>query len=83
MGALLLVPGAQRAVGVIATIASGPLQKFITELGDIQGAGERFPATQTFSAAVLPALGAAQKEGFSFTVPKEALLVNADRSSLV
>lgn len=42
-----------------------------------------FPATQTFSAAVLPALGAAQKEGFSFTVPKEALLVNADRSSLV
>lgn len=83
MGALLLVPGVHSAVGVIATIALGPFYKFITELGDIQGAEAHFPPTQTLSTAALPALGAAQKENFSFAVPKETLLVNADRSSLV
>jgi len=74
MGALLLVPGAHRAVGVIATIASGPLQKFITELGDIQGAGALFPCNPNLLCSSASRSGGCTERGFFIYGPEGSIV---------
>lgn len=48
------------------------------------GRGGSFPLyANLLSRSALPAPAAVRNEGFSFAVPKEKLLVNAEHSSLV